>query len=302
MKNKNRIGLTQGEKVYYGIINTVIVLLLILCVFPLIYVVCMSFASQQEIFERGSLMIVPYKPTLDAYHKIFSNNSTYIRALGVSVARTSVGTALSVFFSMCLGYALSIKDLPGRRIIVFMVMITVLYSGGLIPTFLAVKDTGLLDTFWAMIIPGLIDTWNALVFKQFFSGLPQDIKESAEVDGCSELRMMFSIVLPMSLPVIAALSLFTAVGHWNSWFDALIYLQTNTDLYPVQLLLRNMFENANLGFTMGGAEVFDINATTSSANTMRMALTVVGVLPILCVYPFLQKYFVKGVYVGAVKG
>lgn len=302
MRNKNHIRLTGGEKAYQTVIYVFVSLLLLVSVFPLFYVVCLSFASQQEIYRRGPLMIVPYEPTLTAYRQIFRNSSTYVQAFGVSILRTAVGTFCGIFLTVFLAYGLSRRDIPGKRIMLFMVMVTVLYGGGLIPTFLTVNATGLLDTFWAMIVPGLISGWNALVFKQFFENLPVEIEEAAYIDGCSETRMLFGIVLPMSLPVLAALSLFVAVGHWNSWFDALIYLQTNTQWYPLQLLLRNLFVNANLGFSMNGWEVFDLEATSSSSTSMRMALTVVGTLPILCVYPFLQKYFVKGVYVGAVKG
>lgn len=230
------------------------------------------------------------------------NSNAYIQAFGVSLLRTAVGTALTTTMSMALGYGLSRKEIPGKRALLFIVMVTVLYGGGLIPTFLVINQTRLLDTFWALVIPGLVDSWNVLVFKQFFTNLPEEIEEAAYIDGCGELRMLANIVLPMSLPVVAALSLFTAVAHWNSWFDAMIYIQSNKQWYPLQLLLRNLFVDANLGFSTGGIEVFNLEATSSSPTSIRMAVTVIGTVPILCVYPFLQKYFVKGMYVGAVKG
>ena len=303
MKNhRGRIRLTPAEKGYQVVLYVIISLLLLLSVFPLFYVVCLSFTSQQELYRRGMLMIVPYKPTLTAYRQILGYSTTYVRAFGVSVLRTFVGTVCTISMTLFLGYGVSRKDIPGRRVILFLVMVTVLYGGGLIPTFLTVQGTGLLDTFWVMVIPGLVDSWSVLVFRQFFIGLPDEIEEAAYIDGCGETRMLFNIVLPMSLPVLASLSLFAAVGHWNSWFDALTYLPSRPDLQPMQLLLRNLFVDANLGFKVGGIEVFDLNATTSSPTSVRMAVTVLGTLPILCVYPFLQKYFVKGVYVGAVKG
>ena len=302
MKNKNHIRLTGAEKGYQSFIYTFMVLLLATSLFPLIYVVCLSFTSQQEIYQRGAMMVVPHKPTIIAYKQILGNGTAYIRAFGVSLLRTAVGTASTTFFSMILGYGLSRRDIPGKRVMLFLVMVTVLYGGGLIPTFLVINGTGLLDSFWSMIIPSLVNSWNVLVFKQFFQNLPDEIEEAAHIDGCSETRMLFSIVLPMSLPVLAALALFAAVGHWNSWFDAMIYIQSNTQWYPLQLLLQNLFTNANLGFSMNGIEVFDIEATQSSGTSMRMALTVIGTLPILCVYPFLQKYFVKGVLIGSLKG
>ena len=296
------VRLTPAEKAYQAVIYTLVGLLLVVSLFPLIYVVCLSFTSQQEIYARGPLMVVPYPPTLSAYRQILGYSNAYSAAFGVSVLRTGVGTLLTTSMSMFLGYGLSRKDIPGKRVMLFLVMVTVLYGGGLIPTFMVVQQTGLLDTFWAMVIPGLVDSWNVLVFKQFFSNLPDEIEEAAYIDGCGETRMLFGIVMPMSLPVLAALSLFAAVGHWNAWFDAMIYIQSQKQWIPLQLLLHNLFVDANLGFSTGGIEVFDIDAVTSSSTSVRMAVTVISTVPILCVYPFLQKYFVKGVYVGAVKG
>ena len=296
------VRLTPAEKAYQAVIYTLVGLLLVVSLFPLIYVVCLSFTSQQEIYARGPLMVVPYQPTLRAYRQILGYSNAYSAAFGVSVLRTGVGTLLTTSMSMFLGYGLSRKDIPGKRVMLFLVMVTVLYGGGLIPTFMVVQQTGLLDTFWAMVIPGLVDSWNVLVFKQFFSNLPDEIEEAAYIDGCGETRMLFGIVMPMSLPVLAALSLFAAVGHWNAWFDAMIYIQSQKQWIPLQLLLHNLFVDANLGFSTGGIEVFDIDAVTSSSTSVRMAVTVISTVPILCVYPFLQKYFVKGVYVGAVKG
>jgi len=302
IKKGRGIRLTPSEKVYQTVIYVIVGALVLLSLFPLFYVVCLSFTSQQEIYERGALMIVPYKPTLRAYRQILGYSDSYIKGFGVSVLRTIVGTITTTMFSLFLGYGCSKKDIPGKRVMLFMVMVTVLYGAGLIPNFVVVQQTGLLDNFWVYIIPGLVNSWNVLVFKQFFENLPEEIEEAAYIDGCSETRMLFGIVMPMSMPVLAALGLFAAVGHWNSWFDAMIYIQTNKDMYPLQLLLHNLFVDANLGFTTGGVETFDIEAVTSSSTSLRMAVTVISVVPILCVYPFLQKYFVKGVYVGAVKG
>lgn len=302
LRTRRGIRLTPAEKAYQTVIYLIVGALLLVSVFPLIYVVCLSLTSQQELYARGPLMIIPYEPTLRAYRQIFGYSDSYINGFFVSVARTVIGTIMTTMFSMFVGYGCSKKDIPGKRVMLFLVMVTVLYGAGLIPNFVTVQQTGLLDNFWVFIIPGLVNSWNVLVFKQFFSNLPEEIEEAAYIDGCGETRMLFGIVMPMSMPVLAALGLFAAVGHWNSWFDAMVYIQSNRHLYPLQLLLHNLFVDANLGFTTGGLEVFDIEAVTSSSTSVRMAVTVVSVLPILCVYPFLQKYFVKGVYVGAVKG
>ena len=216
----------------------------------------------------------------------------------MSVLRTLMGTAVVLCASLITGYAVSRRDMPGNKILMFMVMVTVLFGGGVIPTFIVVNQTKLYNTFWAMIVPGLLDSWSVLVFRQFFMNLPREIEEAGEVDGVKKFGLFIYIVLPMSTAVIAALGLFMAVGHWNAWFDAMLYLKDDR-LKPLQLVLYNMHKDSNLGYNMN--EVTDITQRTSS-RSLRMALTVIGTVPILCVYPFLQKYFTKGVYVGAVKG
>ena len=295
--------LTGAERTYQAFIYVCVGLLLVISIFPLIYVAGLSFTSEKEFMQRGNMMVIPYQPTLTGYRRIFLYDSSYLRAFGVSALRTVVGTSLTLMCTLSMGYVLSRQDLPGRKALLIMVMLTVLYSGGLIPTFLVVLDLRLLDTFWAMIIPGLVDSWGVLVFKQFFSNLPREIEESAHMDGCGEVRLLLSIVLPMSLAVTAAMGLFAAVGHWNSWFDGLIYIQTKTEWQPLQLLLRNLFINANLGFDVNKTNAFMLGETqTLTPTSLRMVVTMIGTVPILCVYPFLQRYFVKGVYVGAIKG
>ena len=287
------------EKVYQVVIAAIVAILVLVSLFPLIYVAGLSFTSQQEFMLRGNLMVIPYKPTLEGYKRILFRDDTYLKGLFVSLLRTGVGTAVTLVCTLIMGYLLSKEDLPGRRGMLFAVMVTVLYNGGMIPTFLTVKNLGLLDTFWSMILPGMVDTWSVLVFKQFFSGLPKEVIESAEIDGCGELRLLVQIAVPLSTAVMAALGLFMAVGQWNAWFDALIYLQKNTELYPLQLLLRNIFANANLGYNSSIQVDMMKNQTDTS---LRMVVTMIGTVPILCVYPFLQKYFTSGVYMGAVKG
>lgn len=287
------------EKLYQAVIVIIVAILVLVSLFPLIYVMGLSFTSQQEYMSRGNLMVIPFKPTLEGYRRILFRDDTYIKGLFISILRTGIGTAVTLACTLIMGYLLSKEDLPGRRFLLFAVMVTVLYNGGMIPTFLTVKGLGLVDTFWSMILPGMVDTWSVLVFKQFFSGLPKEVMESAEIDGCGEFRMLVQIAIPLSTAVMAALGLFMAVGQWNAWFDALIYLQKNTDLYPLQLLLRNVFANANMGYNSSIQVDMMKNQTDTS---LRMVVTMIGTVPILCVYPFLQKYFTSGVYMGAVKG
>lgn len=244
-------------------------------------------------------MILPHNPTLSGYKRILFATDTYVKGLKISIARVLIGTATQMFCNMILGYLLSKKDFPGRKILMGMVMVSILYSGGTIPTFLTVAGFGLLGSFWSMIIPVLVDGWSVLVFKQFFGNIPKNVMECAEIDGCTELQKFIRIVLPMSKPVLASLGLFSAVGHWNSWFDAAIYMGSVSEKYPLQLILRNLLINANLSAEMAQNMVGIQGA--QSPTSLRMVVVVVGTLPILCVYPFLQKYFTAGVYTGAVK-
>lgn len=290
--------LNGSELAYQAVIYFLITLLLIVSAFPLLYVVSVSLTSEAEWLERGNLMLIPLHPTLEAYKRIFVRNGFIFQSFGVSLLRTLAGTAIGMFITMMMGFATSRRDMPGGKALMFMTLITVLFSGGLIPTFLVVKDTKLYDTFWAMVIPCAFNGWNILVARQFFSNLPREVEEAAEMDGASRFQLLTRILLPMSGAVIAALGLFSAVGHWNSWFDAMIYIK-NENLKPLQLILYNMNMDANMGYNIN--ELNDFEARVSS-RSLRMAITVIGVVPILCVYPFLQKYFTKGVYVGAVKG
>ena len=246
-------------------------------------------------------MIIPFQPTIAAYTKIFTTNANLLNSLLVSIQRTVIGTMLGLSFTLLVGYGASRRDMPGSRTLMFMVLVTILFSGGMIPTFVVVKDLGLYDSFWSMIIPGLVSGWNALVFRQFFEGLPHEVEEAAEIDGVSKLGMLVRIILPMSLPVVASLGLFTAVNHWKSWFDAMLYIKS-TSRQPLQLVLYQMHKDANIAANANDMASLTDSLERSSSRSLRMALTVIGTVPILCVYPFLQKYFVKGVYTGAVKG
>ena len=199
---------------------------------------------------------------------------------------------------MTMGYILSRHRLPGRQTLIVLVLITILFPGGLIPTYLIVSGLGLLNTFPVFFVPLLIDGWGVLVFKQFFGNTPREIEEAAYIDGVGEVRLMLSIMIPMSTAVIAAWSLFIAVAQWNSWFDALIYIR-NQYLMPLQLIMVNLF-NQSLGWDMNFQTGEMVNRV--SIMSLRMAITVLGTVPILLVYPFLQKHFVSGVYLGSIKG
>ncbi|MFC5404758.1 carbohydrate ABC transporter permease [Cohnella soli] len=289
----------RGERLYQIFSFSIIGLLALASAYPIVYVVSMSLVSEQEWIQRNGFIFIPFHPSLIAYERLFAG-SVFTDALTVSVMRAVIGTALTLTMTMIGAYVVSRKRLPGRKVFLFLILITVLFNSGLIPTYLVVKDLHLLDTFWSLVIPGLIDSWSLLVLKQFFEGIPKEIEESAEVDGVNDWTLMTRVILPMSKPALAAIGLFIAVAHWNSWFDAFIYINS-PDWMPLQLIMRNMFANANIGSDFNPTSVLN-PAQRVSTESLKMAVAVIGTVPILLVYPFLQKHFTKGMYLGAVKG
>lgn len=286
------------EQIYQICITITILILSIICLYPLVYIVFASLVTEREFLEKGGIILWPSHPTLLAYRRLFETN-LFINALKVSVIKTVIGTLLSLVMTTIVAYIASRRGMPGRRIVVICILITILFSGGLIPTFLVVKEMFLLNTLWALIIPGMIDGFNVLVLKQFFENIPKEVEESAKMDGADEMRLMVKIMIPMSAPAMAAIGLFIAVNNWNSWFDALIYI-SDASKQPLQLIMRNMLSSNQLGNEFNPMTINPTNRL--SVITIKMAVVVLGTLPILCVYPFLQKYFTKGMFLGAVKG
>ncbi|MBP1992266.1 carbohydrate ABC transporter permease [Paenibacillus eucommiae] len=289
----------NAEKAYQWLSICVITVISLLSLYPLLYVVSMSLVHEQEWIKKGGFILWPDSPTLIAYKRLF-NGPIILHALGISVLKTIVGTIVVIVMTTITAYAVSRSGLPGGRLLLFGVVVTILFNGGLVPTYLVIKELHLLNSFWVFVIPVAIDSWSVLVLKQFFANIPKEIEESARMDGIGEFNLMIRIMVPMAAPALAAISLFSAVGHWNSWFDALMYIDER-NLMPLQLILRNMFVNPQLGFEFNPSQL--VNPTQRvSMESLKMAVAVIGTLPILCVYPFLQKYFTKGMYLGAVKG
>ncbi len=283
----------NGERFYQMFLYLIIILLSLVCLYPLIYILSASLMSVEEWQLRNGVFLFPHKPTFDAYAIVFSQEQLYM-SLGVSVARTFCGSIITTVTCALTGYALSRPDFFLKKPLSVILFITMIYGGGLIPGYLVIEQMGFLNTFWVFIIPGMLSAWNALVFRQTFQGVPAEIEESAMLDGASPLRCLWSILLPMNMPTVAVILLFSAVGQWNSWFDASMYIESsNAALTPLQLFLQHAFaeQKPDAG-----------QATLLNIETQRMAIAVIGILPILCLYPFFQKYFTKGVYVGAVKG
>ncbi|MEU4387744.1 carbohydrate ABC transporter permease [Promicromonospora sp. NPDC023805] len=265
-----------------------------LCLLPFLNVLGSSFATPGELATR-SFVVIPETFTLDAYRYILST-STIFRALGVSVFVTAMGTFVSLLLTSFMAYALSKPYLRGRRVINFLVIFTMLFSGGMIPTFIVVQNLGLIDSLWALILPVAINAFNFVIMRSFFQAIPDSLEEAARIDGCSDLGVFLRIVLPLSLASIATIGLFYAVGYWNTYQNAILYIN-DSEKWPIQVLLRQIVIVAS-GMN-ADASVVDV---VPPAQSVKMAVIVVATLPMLLVYPFIQRYFVKGALIGSVKG
>ncbi|MFB9275450.1 carbohydrate ABC transporter permease [Cohnella cellulosilytica] len=266
------------------------------CILPFIYIIAGSFSTAEDLGSRGFILF-PKHFSLDAYQYLFST-PTLSRSLAVSVFITVAGTLINLVFTSLMAYPLARKDLDGRRPIMLMVIFSMLFSGGMIPTFLVVKELGIMDTYWAVLIPGAISAFNLIILKNFFQQMPEGIEESAKIDGCNELSLLIRIVLPLSAPAMATFALFYSVGHWNMYFDAILYLN-DPEKWPVQVLLRQIVILSQGG--VGDSQKM-VDHFVPPSETIKMATIVLSTVPILCLYPFLQKHFAKGILLGSVKG
>ncbi|WP_159882141.1 carbohydrate ABC transporter permease [Paenibacillus puerhi] len=267
------------------------------CVLPFIYILAASVTAPEELLRRGFILF-PTKFSLEGYRYIFSTK-IIMTSLGVSVFVTVAGTLVNLFFTALMAYPLAQKDLMGNKLFMRLIVFSMLFSGGMIPTFMIVKWTGLLDSLAAVIVPGLISAFNLIIMRNFFQQLPDGLEEAARIDGCSDFGILFRIVIPLSSPVLASMALFYAVGHWNSYFSAVLYINESS-LWPVQVWLRQIVILSQGG--IGDSTTFEEGYVAPPAETIKMAVIVASSLPILIVYPFLQKHFAKGALLGSVKG
>ena len=266
-------------------------------VLPFVYVVAVSFSSAADVLA-GGLVLLPAHPTGAAYESIL-RGGIVVRALLVSTGITAAGTALSMGLTTTMAYGLTrTRDVPGSRVALFLVLGTLLFSAGIIPNYLLVKSLHLLDTYWAVILPGAVSAFNLVVVRQFFMAIPYELIESARLDGANDLQILVRIVLPLSKAVLAVIALFYAVGYWNDFFNALLYLN-DASMWPVQLVLRQYVLQ---GTPLGDVQLNPLLGQPPPPQSFQMAVVVLGTLPILLVYPLLQRYFTKGVLTGAVKG
>ncbi|MEK3885488.1 carbohydrate ABC transporter permease [Paenibacillus sp. PL2-23] len=286
---------TFGSRLF-DIVNYVLLAIIGIVTFlPFVHVVAGSFTTSAEMAAK-KFILIPTVYSLDAYQYIFSTG-TIFRAMFVSIYVTVLGTAFSMLITALFGYALARRDLDGRRILMFLVVFTMLFNGGLIPTFLVVRELGLIDSYGALVLPIAINAFNLIILKNFFQNIPDGLEESAKIDGCNDFGILFRIVLPLSLPALATISLFYAVTYWNTYLNAIMYLNDSMK-WPIQVLLRQIVILAS---------GLDSDASLDSEvpppdQAVKMAVIVVATLPILAVYPFLQKHFAKGALLGSIKG
>ena len=296
-RGKSNTGLYVGHRPVWYMEAIKVVVLVICClavIGPFVMVVATSFADPVQIGRSGGLVLWPENPTLEAYQVIFAGGQV-TQALGVSGFVTIVGTMLSLLLTSLLAYALSRTQMLFSKFLLMGVLLTMLFSAGMIPLYLTVKSFNLLDSVWSLIIPTSVSAFNVIVMRQFFQNLPAELTEAASIDGASELRIYWSIILPLSKPIMAAIGLFYAVAYWNTFFSALLYIN-DTEKWPIQLVLRQyLVNNQQVSVEMAGE-------IPPPQPALQMAILVIALIPIACVYPFLQKHFTKGVLTGAVKG
>jgi putative aldouronate transport system permease protein len=277
------------------IIYIVLAAVALICLFPFVHVAAKSL-SNDSFVVANKVFLWPQGFNLEAYFKIFADKSI-VRSLGVSVLITVLFTALGMFITVCAAYPLAHKPLKGRTAITFIFMFTMYFSGGMIPDYMVVSGLGQLDTLSALILPLAFSAYNLLIMKNALqNSIPDSLKESAILDGAGHIRILLSIVLPLSKPILATLSLFYAVGRWNSYQDALFYIKQNVDLRPLQLKLYNLIVQANESFQLEAT-----NVTITNPEVLKASCIIFATIPILMIYPFIQNYFVQGAMIGAVK-
>jgi putative aldouronate transport system permease protein len=286
---------TLGSRIATWGMSAFLIVVAILMLFPFLYVFSISFSTFEDV-ARGGVILWPRNWSLDAYTYVLGS-SVMTRAIGVSIFLATVGTLVNLFMTTTMAYALASPHLRLRKFFLVLVLIPILFGPAMIPRYLVVKATGLLDSVWALILPTAISAFYLIVMRNFFMSIPRDLHDAAELDGASDLRILWDVVLPLSKPILAAIGLFYAVGHWNSYFNAVLYINDPAK-WPVQVLLRLVVIQGQADTYGGGS--FD--TLPPPAFTVQMATVIIATVPILIVYPFLQKHFTKGMLTGSIKG
>ncbi|WP_078544671.1 carbohydrate ABC transporter permease [Litchfieldia alkalitelluris] len=290
---------SSGDRLFNIANITILVIIGIVTLFPLYYVFVVSFATPYEYVEKNGFILFPTEWTLASY-KYLLTTSAFMKSTGVSAFLATVGTALSLVVTAGIAFGLSRKRLRGRKIILMLILFTILFNPGIIPQYILVRDLGLINSVWSLILPVLSSGWYVILMKSFFDNIPTELEEAATIDGCNDLGIFFRIVLPLSIPALVAFGLFYAVAYWNTFFNAILFIN-DFDKVPLQVVLRNMLIDSDTS-TSGAAAVEMVSEQQLPAQTIKMAAVVISTLPILLIYPFLQKHFAKGVMLGSVKG
>lgn len=293
MKTKRKPILT-GDRIIDLAIGLILIILMIICLYPVWYVFAASFTSSSELIANRGFHLWPKNFTVGAYSLVFSNPKI-MNSLIVSLKVLLVSLPINITMTLLCGYFMASRGMMWKKVIVFLIMFTMYFNGGIIPSYLNIRSLGLYDSFWALVLPGSVNVFNAIICKTAIESIPGSLIESAYIDGANDLHVLFQIVVPLIKPTLAVLLLYYGVAHWNAWFSASIYIKS-TEKLPVQNILRSILL---LDSKIDGADGQDVNAY---AETIKYAAIVITTVPVLCIYPFLQKHFTKGIMVGAVKG
>lgn len=290
----------RSEQMYQAVLGFFLGLLALLMLFPLYYVISISF-TDASVYREGEFVLFPARLSIAAYEWVLAGRGFW-NSFRASLFLVAVGTPLVLLFNSACAYMVSKPDLPGRRLFMGYLLATMLFGAGMIPAYLWIRQLGLLNTWWSLILPGVVSPWTVFVLKSFFQGLPRDLEDAARIDGCNDLQTFWQIVLPLSKAPLAAIGLFAAVGYWNTYFSAVLYI-SDSDKWPLQVTLQQIVLSANLA-QFQDAEIANqlmMRLHQVPPETVKMAATVLVIAPILLVYPFIQKYFAKGVLIGSIK-
>ena len=275
------------------IICVILVIFALLIIFPFWNAFVISI-STEEAYLHSTVLLWPSQLDLSAYQQVFTNNTLW-SGFGITMILLIGGTLYQLFFTVITGYALSRKKWTGKNFVMNMILVTMFFGGGLVPYYYLIRDLGLMNKIWVMIIPGAIDTFNMLLMRNYFASLPAEMEESAKIDGANDIIVFVKIFLPLSLPMLATIGLFFAVGNWNSWYNAMLFCSDNPSIWPLQMVLRNMIAK-------NASNIERPDAVQSFSQGLTMACIFFTIVPMMCFYPFLQRFFVKGIVVGALKG
>ena len=291
---------TVGSHIFDAVNVTFMMFMIIITLYPFLYVLYASISNPMLLMSYRGILWRPLGFSMRGYQYVFRNDGI-LNGYQVTLFVVVVGTACNMFMSLLFAYVLSRRTLMWHSLITALAVFTMYFSGGMIPSYIVVKSLGLIDSLWSLILPGLISTWNVIILRTALRSVPYELEESAKIDGAGDFLILVRILIPMIVPTIAAITLFYMVGHWNAWTTALIYIQSPTK-YPLQLVLRSILIRNQTGGAMAGEALYEPGEDYAMRLSLQYAVIIVSIIPIICVYPFLQKYFTKGIMIGALKG